>query len=122
MWSTIETHVALICACSPHLKPLLSHFLPHVFHSARAQGTYPKYYAGGYGGRRYGYGRSREHPELESKPKSRSRPSDFEMYGIEGTTTTVVEHELRETENNSQESILDSSSKGVYVTRTVRIT
>ena len=116
MWSTIESHVAVICACSPHLKPLFNHFLPNLFRSVKSRGTYPQYPS------HYGHGKSYA---LRSESGNRTQPNDFEMYGVDcedaGRTMAFVESNVNRGANESQESILNDKSRNVYVTRTVQV-
>ncbi|KAI9048409.1 hypothetical protein LZ554_007245 [Drepanopeziza brunnea f. sp. 'monogermtubi'] len=38
IWSTIEAHATIVCACSPTLKPLFTRFLPNFFRSNLSSG------------------------------------------------------------------------------------
>lgn len=35
IWSCIEVNVAILCACLPALKPLISHFFPGLLSTAK---------------------------------------------------------------------------------------
>ncbi|OJJ48464.1 hypothetical protein ASPZODRAFT_130497 [Penicilliopsis zonata CBS 506.65] len=45
IWSAIECNTGIICACLPTLRPLISHFLPHILstfsNGSRSEGTVP---------------------------------------------------------------------------------
>ncbi|PGH02239.1 hypothetical protein AJ79_07688 [Helicocarpus griseus UAMH5409] len=130
IWSTVESHITILCACSPHLKPLFNHFLPGFLRS----GITPN--SRSYPNSRYLTNPISKNQALHSSSRG-GTSNEFEMYGHDDdyeagrrTVTTVVESGSRNPKDrerghrggsDSQESILDSGSKDVYVTRTVHV-
>ncbi|KAK2745164.1 hypothetical protein FQN55_006288 [Onygenales sp. PD_40] len=121
IWSTIESHITILCACAPHLKPLVTRFIPGFLRSgiSRPSQSYPH--------SRYPTNpRSKSHA-LHSSSRHGTTSNEFELYGADfddgRRTMTVVESGVRarDSKADSQESILDASSKQVYVTRTVHV-
>ncbi|KAJ5041284.1 uncharacterized protein L3040_005832 [Drepanopeziza brunnea f. sp. 'multigermtubi'] len=114
IWSTIEAHATIVCACSPTLKPLFTRFLPNFFRSSLSSGR-RKGSSGPYAlkqsrdttGCTYELGSSRKYVDAEN-----------------GNLTVVGRGAAREgmVTSVSQERILHGASDDeVCVTRTVEI-
>ena len=118
-WSAIECNVAVICACLPALKPLISRYLPRVVGSrGTASNTNNRYNTHGYGKRLPGHsyiphtsfaGVGGRHEDEEEDHHA------LKMHNIDHCTTTV--RGLGSSEN-SQEDLNGASvkDKGIKVT------
>ncbi|KAF1987898.1 MFS general substrate transporter [Aulographum hederae CBS 113979] len=77
MWTAIEVHVGMMCACVPALKPLVSRFMPHALRNK--------------GDSNYGTGTSPfRHAASDEVPSPRADAVDFQTNALTGPTVETA--------------------------------
>jgi hypothetical protein len=125
IWSTIEAHITIVCACVATLKPLATRFFPKLLgKSSKTANTYPSI-----------HGKSTKLNGSNADSQSFALQSYRERMEAGQHTATVTSHTVRglgrkvgDDDADSQESIIGGMEphdmyfkEGVFVTKTVRV-